>query len=1011
MEPTSPHPLPNAADKAALKAIATNLINACPSLHDTAHGIAADLLKKYGVVGLDPDQVYFHRFKTAQSLAPSFTGWQHYAEKPYESQTLTQLVIHRFRATDQDNADLLDLYGGFYTADPDAENFDASNEVRLHGNDVLKDFWKIDFSTLYRSKLQAFWSDYSSDFRTLAKCSFLSKAIEARDSGQLSDADFQTAVSAVIGPLTWPISLHTLHSETPVGVDLKVFALDVAGHVATDILRIIDPSGRQILYVPGDVEAFHVMETAAAMHWWILDQLNERAPRQLFLKHFPLADQQQITEGITDLMNRLVSTWGHSDHHLINQKNLSVTGDAFTWLRDRTRAAMSAEADLSLTSNGDLRKKLWIGYLSAGLKVFGPMAAVGWPVALPVIGASLASMGLNIDQAVNGKTSAERKAGVIGAILSGIDLLFNLPFLKGSGSLAEVGAELEAAEAAEWADLKPEPPELSNEISPVPEEPPAPATSDIPQKYQSNELLAWYKPGTEPGKFQGIYRLAGDPPYAISMNNRAYYVRYFTDSQGGGFWAIVDPVRPNQLIHSIPVRLNAQGNWERMPRLGLKGGGLCQGKQCAVDIELDERLPEPAPESSASPSPEPQPGDIHLVKTHYDVDPALRTELRKWALQLNETHVQVQLGPNGNLIPVDRYGPNFASKARALVGAAGRFYQLMSWRSLPLRPAIPAVSPSTTFPELISLIFKEAPGMVLAETPGRITSMRLLIENMPGLAREGVRTLYVRRLLNDFAQIDLNAYFESGVMSKDLREYLTSLGTDPAGRFNELELVKAARENGIRVQATDCAATYRKPMPFLRSEEQMSTNHLTANIMFMDRTLNGAGKWVAVTGVENTNVFRGMAGVSELEGGIGVRIEEVSPGQGERISPDPGIEIKRGPVQQPNPMRGTFDPFHADLLVRAEAPAVIRDELQTSKLLYRPGMYVFEGAQGDYTLVHRSQTNMLVRTPVRTSAAGQLYIVRPSWGEQVSDVRFGNLQQLSEALESRGLSLQSRLPD
>lgn len=34
-------PLPNAADKAALKALAAHVVQACPSLHDTAHEVAA----------------------------------------------------------------------------------------------------------------------------------------------------------------------------------------------------------------------------------------------------------------------------------------------------------------------------------------------------------------------------------------------------------------------------------------------------------------------------------------------------------------------------------------------------------------------------------------------------------------------------------------------------------------------------------------------------------------------------------------------------------------------------------------------------------------------------------------------------------------------------------------------------------------------------------------------------------------------------------------------------------
>ncbi len=1035
MNPTETRPLPNAADKAALKVIAAHVVKACPSLHDTAHEVAADLLVKYGVVGLDPDQVYFHRFKTAQSLSSSFTGWQHYGEKPYESLTLTQLVIHRFRATDQDNADLLDLYAGFYTAGPDAENFDATNEVRLHGNEVLKDFWSINFSDLYRKKLQTFWDDYSSEFRTLAKCNFLGKAVEARDSGQLTDEDFQTTVSAVIGPLTWPVSLKMLQSETSAGQGLRVGALDVAGHVAMNILRIVDSRGRQILYVPGDAEVFQVFETPLDLHWWVLNQMNNEAPRRAFMAHFPLVERHAITENITDLMNRLVSTWGHADHHLINQKDQSVTGDVFSWLRDSTRTAMFAEADLSLTSNGDLRKKLWIGYLSAGLKVFGPMAAVGWPVALPVIGASLANMGLNIDQAINGKTATERKEGVIGAIFSAIDALFNLPFLKGVGSAVEVGAEVEAAEAAETSEtIQPPddsvPPEEQPPVIEEPEEalpsggeitPPLPEAvepSDIPQTYLSNELLEGETPIAESGKFQGIYRLDSDPPYAILLNDNAYYVRYFPDAQGGGYWAIVDPARPNQFIHSLPVRLNAEGQWERMPKLGLQAGGQCVGKECEVGLEMTVREPEhnnagqPGAEAGAT-GEQPQPSTSRaprLVTTAYDVEPSAKAGLRKWALDLNETHVQFHFGPDGAVIIPDRYALHFTEKFRTLVSSARRFYQNLVWDTLPPRPQIPAVDSSTTLNTLIERIFKAAPGLVIGETLDRITSMRLMIENMPSFASQGVKTIYMRRLLSDFAQTELNNYFNTGVLSEDLEEYLTHLGTDPAGRFNELQLVKSARQNGIRVQATDCAANYKKSTASVAVDEQMLTNHMTSEIMFSDQTLNGPNNWVLLTGVENTNTFRGLAGISELEGGIGLRVEEVSPGEGQSVAIDPGIDIDRGPFIANGTTDGTVDTFHADLRLQMEAPLVSRTELQTTKLLYRKGMYLFEKSEGVYTLVHRSQNGLIVRTAVEPLAGGNVCVIRPSW-PQVSGVPFASIEQLSRALNNMGLSLQSRIPD
>lgn len=1025
MNPIETRPLPNAADKAALKAIAVKVVTACPSLQDTAHEVASQLLSKFGIVGHDPDKVWFHRFKYSASSSTAFTGWEHCCEKPLESMTLTQLVIHRFRVGDQDNADMLDVDTGFYTAGPEADEFNHTNEIRLHGDEVLKEFWNINFSEVYRNKLQAFWTDYADDFRTLAKCNFLGKAVEARDSGLLTDDDLQTVISAVIGPLSWPVSLHMLQSEHPTGAGLHVGALDIDGHEATNILRIIDPQGRQILYSPGENAPFHVLQTPADLHWWVLMQMNKQAPRQLFLSHFPLADRHAIETNITDLMNRLVSTWGHSDHHLINQQDQSLTNDAFSWMRDSTRAAMSAEADLSLTSNGDLRKKLWIGYLSAGLKVFGPMAAVGWPVALVVIGASVASMGLNIDQAVNGKTAAERKQGVIGAVLNGIDALFNLPFLKGTGSLAEAAETVEAAGPIEGTVGEVGAEETNWRVPALEQLPPITAESEqiaeIPQRFQTNELLDAYTPGAEPGKFEGIYRLDSDPPYAILMNDTAYYVRYFADSQGEGFWAIVDPERPNQLIHSQPVRLNAEGRWERMSQLGLKGGGQCLGKTCTVELEMDVR--EPAPVEPAQPVPEagttpdlpvvePQPSSstrLNLVKTPYDVALARRAELSRWALQLRETHIRVQIGPNGGLIAPDRYALYFADKARTLLTTALRFYRNLPWGNLPQRPTIPVVSASTTISDLLAQVFQNAPGLVVSETLGRITSLRFMIENMADMARHGVNTLYVRRLLSDFAQTDLNAYFKTGVMPKDLEQYLTRLGSDPSGQFNELALVKAAQQNGIRVQATDCAATYRKTVSYTRFEEQASTNHLTSEIMTLDKAINTVDKWVVLTGVENTNTFRDLAGISELEGGIGLRIEEVDPGQGERISVDPGVDIEMGPSAQNQIARGKIETLYADLLLEMEAPWVSRNEQQIGRLLNRPGMYCIEQSEGIYTLVHRSQAEQIVRTPIQVLADGRYSIDRPTWGP-VNGVPFDSLKRMSQELNQMGLSLQSRIP-
>lgn len=1027
-------PLPNPADKAALKRIAFTVVQNCPGLQDAAREAARDLLEAKGLSSLDPDQVYFHRFKTAQSSTRSFTGWEHIREKPYESTTLTQLVIHRFRATDQDNADLLDLYGGFYTEGPQGDDFDEKNEVRLHGNEVLKAFWSLDFSGHYSATLTDFWNSHADDFRTLAKCNFLSRAVQARDLGQLTGSDFQWLLDSVVGPVSWPVTLSMLQaSHTPTG---DVYAFDIDGHVATQLLRIVDPGGRQIIYLPSETEAFVIKDTAADLHWWVLEQMNDANRRAAFMEHFALADRQQMTENVTDLMNRLVGTWGRADHHLINRTNLLLTDDAFSWLRDSTRQAMFAEARLSLTSNGDLRKKLWIGYLSAGLKVFGPMATVGWPLALPVIGATLANMGLNIDQAQNGKTRAERKAGVLGAVLNGINLLFNLPLLIGTGPMLEVGAEVDAAEAAEMAEyseflnpsveaenptqiMVPDDVDITvpnlDETVLVPAQEAAPPP--VPERYQCNELLDGTPLGEESGKYQGIYRLETDPPYAILMNDNPYYVRYFADSNGAGDWAIVDPQRPNQLVHSLPIRLNGAGEWERMPTLGLKGGGQCMGKQCAPDIELDtfEPATPETPETPETPMQslaDPQPSTSRpprAVRSAYDIDPTVRRSIKGWALNLDETHAQMQNDGAGGLGIEDPFELYAVGKRQLLQHSAISFFKNLPWITQPARPSIPGISRLMPMTELIDGIFENASGLVVGATLDRIATLRFLIETMPALARHA-KTLYMRGLLSDFAQVELNRYFTSGDMSADLQTYLSSLGTDPGGRFNPLELVKVARSHGVRLQAIDCAASYKMKTPLPSVDEQMIGTYLTNDIMTGDAYLNSPEKWIVVTDAQNTNTFRGLAGVSELKRGIGLRIDEVAVDEELGVDVDPGIEIPRGSSPGSAARPGNLDLLRADLRLKVQAPEVNWNEVTLENLLHRRGMYLFKKTGDAYTLIHRSKQGMLQRTAITRLSDGSFSLHRPAW-QRVNDVGFASLREMSQRLVETGLILQSRIPD
>ncbi|VVN58872.1 hypothetical protein PS687_03174 [Pseudomonas fluorescens] len=1021
-----------------LKALAPAVLDTCPNMQTMAAETAREILVKHDLAALDPDRVYWHRFKAGTSDSQAFTGWVH-NEKPLESMTLSQLVIHRFSLHDQDNADLLDGDGGFYSVGPDAQVFDHRNEVRLSASDVLGDFWDINFSERYSTRVDGFWSAHQDDFRTLGKVNFLAQALQARQANHLTDAQFQTVIKAVASNISWPPSLANLQAEAPAPQGLRLAALDIGGHIASDILRIIDRDGRQIIYVPGEAQAFHCFNTPADLHFWLLCQTNHPQNRARFMTHFPLSAQVQqddtdavswrqllvtpvliyrtaqaltgtlppdwVDKGLNAQIDQLFVTWGAWNHHLINQADLSIDGDAFTWLAQSSKARMNNDADFCLHSNGDLRKKLWIGYLNAFGKIFGPMAVVGGPVALVVIGASVANLGLNIDQAVNGKTPAERRAGEQGAVFSAIDTLFNLTLLKVDGVLPDIAEASESfAEASEQTTRLPEPvdtPEVSAEsVAPAPLLP-----SEVPAHYESNLILEGETCSTTPGKYFQVYTLKTSdnlPQQAILMNDRAYYIRYENDPNGPGYWAIVDPANPNAFSGSLPVRLNELNEWEPLSgRLGLKGGGGNSSKAGkASKIRPTPEAPRVTPQAVAKPEPS---SAVRRVTTVFDTPPSLRPELRKWALGLIETHIQ------GRFLNVDRYTHYFGATQNKLVQSAKDFYRELSWPRLPERPGIPTVAPSTTFSELLERLPEDLPGLVIGETPDRITSTRLIMENMPQLARKGVKTLYLQRLLNDFVQDDLNHFFQTGSMSEDLETSLNRMSTDPTGQFNELELIKTARNNGIRVQALDCAAHTKYPDPMLNRTEQMTRNYLGHTVFRADRTLNDGGKWLFMTSPTSTNTFREVAGISELEGGIGIRVEEVYPGQGHDLRIDPGIEVDHDVIEPQGGPANTFDTLHADLRLQVEAPPLQRTVLQNQRLLFRKGMYLIDESQGSYTLYHHSRGQGVVMTPITRSAEGSFIIDRPTW-PLVHQVHFPTLDGLSRALNNTGLSMQSRLP-
>ncbi|MGF6392660.1 dermonecrotic toxin domain-containing protein [Pseudomonas plecoglossicida] len=959
-----------------LRTMASPLVSACPDMRQMARETAMSILIKRQQAQLDPDQVHLNRFNTAESSPRTFSGWQHY-ETPFQSLTLPQLVMHRFDVHDQDNADLLGYLTGFYKDGADKDVFDERNEIPLAPRDVLKDFWDIDFSSAFHQRLDDFWKQHADDYRTLAKVNFLAKVLEVCvDDGQSELAiRARRVATALTGASSWPPSLEQLQQQVPPAAGYRVCTFDIGGHLATDILRVEMDDGYQLLYTPGELEALQLFRNRSELYWWVLMSTNQADNRARFMGHFSLdtLEQKNSSVGLNHMIDILFYNWGGDDHHCLNQLDRTVPGDAFSHLRDCARKRMSDDAKFALRSNADLRKQLWIGYLKAFGEIVGPMAAVSWPIALAVVGAGLAETGLNIDQAVNGHTTAERHQGVTGALLAAINTLFNATLLAAAagdplGELSETEATLpvepeEASQSIE--DTEPATPAEIETWIPKPHRPVDQGALLAP--FETNEILSG-DPGS--GALEGIYTQGGEF-YAL-IDDQPYQVRFVAQMNT---WVVVDPENPFSFYRNVPIRMDASGQWQPIERLGLRGGMLPR--------KLLARWGRVSGSAVAE-----------LPDSPYDIPQAMRSGLKASA-QGADDRVLSGIFADPDPVANERYA-EFRKRRDALATDASQFLETVQ---LPPRPEVPALPRESSPKQIIRSLYERNQGLVIGEGHSQLGSKRFLIDNMALLKKQKVNVLYMEHFMTDFNQADLDLFNRTGQMPKDLQTYVETLDeghwTDRSGRYTFKQVLVAAQKQGIRIQSIDCMASYRQawhgvPAPLIRQKMMNYFAHLTINA---DQATRGASKWIALVGNSHSNTFEGVPGLSELQGTVGLRMEDIDIGKVGSIEVDPGRSVIKDDL--------TVQHVRGDLRLQTPVAQSGSGNRSLETTLTSKGMFTFIAKDGQLSLVHRSNNGQLKYTRVREDGR-YLHIDKPDW-PWISGRHVDGLAQLRDALSRRGL--------
>ena len=804
--------------------LARQLTQQLPDMHQMAVDAATQLLAAMAI-DAHPDAFYWHRFDNAQSSNRTFSGFAHRGP-PSESMTFTELVMQRFRASDQDNADLLHVMGGFYTGDAQTQWFDERNEVRLEPDKVLSALWRIDFAAFYDKALAQFWADNGPGVQTLIRINCLRAAVEACQAGHMTRQQVQWVFDGLGCKYAVAPTLADLTGTHPATQGVTVSKLQIAGHRFASVVCFNVNTGERLLYLASRDTAFEVFVDQTAAQAWLYRQVQDVQRRERLLDHGKLLEPTAAlarARSFALLASKSLPLFAKK----VSWQPIAI--DAAQWLETQTREQMLAEANLQLHSNSELRKQLWIGYLGAGVHLFGSAAMVSWPIALIVVVASAGKFALNVERAVDATDAMDRRSALYAAIFSGIELLLNTTLLI-------------PQRAPEIADLQPlqARPQMPAQMPPLPDT-------------------------------EGVLTIAGEP--MIRLHGNLYRGRYDASLR---CWLIVDPQRPFAFTGNYPVRFNDQLEWELVTAGCLRGGGGCVST--AGEVEL-----EPPPVSYVQ---------FERLASRYEVPLVARAATRELlSSQFRRMLSGEYFDPDTPLNPVldslNKLRAELIEDANAFIAqwrSPGRSALHAPDTSLP-----PYTAVRRQLDECGALVIGES-HQAIASKRFLIENMPALArDGVDTLYMEHLMTDLHQAELNQVASDGcLPSQLQDYLRDQDLGHH-----TDPMQRYNFTTLVQAARREGIQVRALDCAASYRLDgMDDLYNVgatlRQRVFSYHASRMIAARRALPGNGKWIALVGDTHASTYKGVPGLAQLHDVTALRIVDAGAGQQTNITLDPG---------------------------------------------------------------------------------------------------------------------------
>ncbi|WDY59509.1 dermonecrotic toxin domain-containing protein [Pseudomonas sp. PSKL.D1] len=319
-----------------------------------------------------------------------------------------------------DNSAPYAVFNGLFRR-TDPPRYDSTTRLPVDV-EAMQDFiWTLDFHARFVAMLDAYWQHATQSHRQSLKISFIAACNKQVQEGSLSDIGRQLAWQAA--------------GLMPQAADFRIRPLNVYGYAATDLLCMADKAQRRVLlYLPGNASPFHEFGSMSAMKDWFALQCRDADKRQRLRQYFRQADTPDGLDfsGLDTALAGLAAypgihyrspnrpgfttdgRWAPNDYvnYKASKYSPQLRGDLFAALTERQRERSYADADFIITSNQDVTKARWRGYLVTTLNLLAPFALVV-PALAPLLAlGGIAQFGLGIDRAINGKTLEDKAGGV-----------------------------------------------------------------------------------------------------------------------------------------------------------------------------------------------------------------------------------------------------------------------------------------------------------------------------------------------------------------------------------------------------------------------------------------------------------------------------------------------------------------------------------------------------------------------------------------------------------------------